>query len=130
MYSDPSGHSILAAIIIGAVIGGVVGGSIGGVAAYNSAKEAGVDGSNLFWATVSGIGKGALIGGATGSLVALTGGAIAEYGLTSIAATSMITTTATITAKATEVTILQAKNSINQKKKQLASCKRLHKLYI
>ena len=108
-FSDPTGEFILTALIVGAVIGG----AIGGTAAYNSSKSSGLVGSNLFWATAGGIGKGILIGGVAGGLVGVTGGVIYKYKATSIAGTAMITTTATIAAKATEVTALQAKKSTN-----------------
>ena len=113
MYVDPTGEFILTALIVGVIAGSVIGGSIGGVIAYNSAKSSGLEGSDLFWATASGVGKGAVIGGVAGGLVGATGGVIATYGSTSVAGTAMITATATITAKATEVTALQAKKSIN-----------------
>ena len=111
--SDPTGEFILTALIVGVVVGAVIGGAIGGTIAYNSAKSSGLEGSDLFWATAGGVGKGALIGGVAGGLVGATGGVVAAYGATSIAGTAMITATATITAKATEVTVLQAKKSRN-----------------
>ena len=110
---DPTGNFILTALIVGVVAGAVIGGTIGGTVAYNSAKSSGLEGSDLFWATVGGVGKGALIGGVAGGLAGATAGVAIEYGLASTAATAMITATATITAKATEVTALQAKKSIN-----------------
>ena len=112
-YSDPTGEFILTAIIVGAAAGAIIGGAIGGTVAYNSAKSSGKSGSDLFWATAGGIGRGALIGGVAGSLVGTTGGVVAAYGATSIAGTAMITGTGTIMAKATEVSALQAKKSIN-----------------
>ena len=66
----------------------------------------------MFTETLSGIGKGALIGGIAGGLIGATGGAIATYGVGSVAATAMITGTATIMAKATEVASLQSRSSI------------------
>ena len=112
-FSDPTGEFIFAALIVGAVGGAVVGGFIGGTVAYNSAKSSGLEGSDLFWATASGVGKEALVGGVAGGLVGATGGVVAAYGVTSVAGTTMITGTATITAKTTEVTALQAKKSAN-----------------
>ena len=112
-FSDPTGEFIFAALIIGAAAGAVVGGFIGGTVAYNSAKSSGLEGSDLFWATASGVGKEALVGGVAGGLVGATGGIVAAYGVTSVAGTAMITGTATITAKTTEVTALQAKKSAN-----------------
>lgn len=112
-FSDPTGEFILTALIVGVVAGAVIGGAIGGTVAYNSAKSSGLEGSDLFWATAGGVGKGTLIGGVAGGLVGATGGVVAAYGATSVAGTAMITATATITAKATEVTALQAKKSTN-----------------
>ena len=112
-FSDPTGEFILTAIIVGVVAGATIGGTIGGIVAYNSAKASGLEGSDLFWATVEGVGKGALIGGFAGGLAGATGGAFVEYGLTSTAMAATATATATITAKATEVAALQIKKSIN-----------------
>lgn len=64
-------------------------------------------------ATLNGVGKGAVIGAVTGGLVGATGGVVAAYGATSVAGTAMITATANIMAKATEVAALQVKKSIN-----------------
>ena len=113
MFSDPTGEFILTALIVGIAIGAVIGGAVGGTIAYNSAQSSGLEGSDLFWATAGGVGKGALIGGAAGGLVGATGGVVAAYGAGSVAGTAMITTTATISAKATEVSALQVKKSIN-----------------
>ena len=113
MFADPTGECLLTAIIIGAIAGAIIGGAIGGTVAYNSAKSSGLEGSDLFWATASGVGKGALIGSALGSLAGATGGVLATYELGSIAATAMITATANITARAFEVTALQTKKSLN-----------------
>ena len=110
-YYDPSGNFILTAIVVGLAAGAVIGGAIGGVVSYNSAKSSGMKGSDLFWATAGGIGKGALIGSVAGGLVGATGGTVLAYGAGSVAATAMITGTATITARATETTVLQAKKS-------------------
>ena len=112
-FTDPTGEFVLTVLIVGVVAGAVIGGGIGGTVAYNSAKSSGLEGSDLFWATAGGAAKGAAIGGVAGGLAGATGGVIAAYGATSVAGTAMITTTATITAKATEVTALQAKKSIN-----------------
>ena len=112
-FSDSTGEFILTALIVGIVGGAVIGGAIGGTVAYNSAKSSGLEGSDLFWATAGGVGKGALIGGVAGGLVGATGGVVAAYGATSVAGTAMITVTATITAKAIEVTALQARKSTN-----------------
>ena len=78
-FSDPTGEFILTALIVGAVAGAVIGGAIGGTVAYNSAKSSGLEGSDLFWATAGGVGKGALIGGVAGGLVGATGGVVAAY---------------------------------------------------
>ncbi len=112
-FSDPTGEFILTALIVGGVALAGVGGAIAGTVAYNSAKSSGLEGSDLFWATAGGVGKGALIGGVAGGLVSAAGGVVVAYGATSVAGTAMITATATITAKATEVTALQAKKSTN-----------------
>ena len=112
-YSDPTGEFILTAIIVGVVAGAIIGGAIGGTVSYNSAKSSGLEGSDLFWATASGVGKGAIIGGFAGGLIGATVGVVAAYGPTSIAGTAMITGTGTIMAKTTEVAALQAKKSIN-----------------
>jgi hypothetical protein len=112
-FSDPTGEFLLTALIVGVVAGAVIGGTIGGTAAYNSAKSSGLEGSDLFWATVGGAGKGTLIGGFAGGLISTAGGVVATYGATSVAGTAMITATTTIMAKATEVTALQVKKSTN-----------------
>ena len=112
-FSDPTGEFILAALIVGVVAGAIIGGAIGGTVAYNSAKSSGCEGSDLFWATAGGIGKGAVIGGIAGGLVGATCGVIPTYGVFSTATTAMVTTTLTMTAKVTEVTSLQIKKSIN-----------------
>ncbi len=111
MNSDPTGEFILTAIIIGAVAGAVIGGSVGGVVAYNSAKSSGKEGSDLFLATMGGIGKGAIIGGFAGGLTGATVGVSFVYGVTSAIGTAMITGTATIAARAMEVSVLQYKKS-------------------
>ena len=116
MHTDPSGHAILTAILIGLVIGAAVGGTAGGVIAYNAAEEAGLEGKELVLATAKGVGVGAAVGGAAGGLVGLTGGAIATYGLGSAAATTTISGTGTILARATEVGSLQYKKSYNDGK--------------
>ena len=116
MHTDPSGHAILTAILIGLVIGAAVGGTAGGVIAYNAAEDAGLEGDELFWATAKGVGVGAAVGGAAGGLVGLTGGAIATYGLGSAAATTTISGTGTILARAAEVGSLQYKKSYNDGK--------------
>ena len=113
MYVDPTGEFILTALIVGAVVGTIVGGAIGGTIAYNSAKSSGLEGSDLFWKTVKGIGEGAVVGGIFGGLIGLTGGVVAAYGAGSVAGTAMITGTVTIAARSTEVIALQAKKSKN-----------------
>jgi len=113
-YSDPTGEFITA-LVVSVIVGAVIGGTAGGVSAYNSAEASGLEGSDLFWATAEGVGKGAAIGGVAGGFLGATGGVIAApaYGATSVAGTAMITTTATVTAKATEVVVLQTRKSIN-----------------
>ena len=111
MYTDPSGHLIIAAIIIGIAGGVAVGGTVGGVISYNSAKSTGTEGSDLFWETMKGIGTGSVVGGSAGVLIGATGGVVAAYGAGSIAGTALITGTATIAARATEVGALQYKKN-------------------
>ena len=113
-FSDPTGEFILTALLVGVVTGAVIGGAVGGTVAYNSAKSTGLEGSDLFRATVGGVGKGALIGGVGGGLVGGTVGVAAVYGVTSVAGTAMITATSSIAARATEVTVLQIKKSSNE----------------
>ena len=96
------------------MVGAVSGAAIGGTAAYNSAKASGLKGKDLLCATLSGIGKGALVGTVAGGLVGATGGVVAVYGATSVAGTAMLTATATMGAKAVEVVSLQAKKSSNE----------------
>ena len=103
----------MTALIVGAVVGAVIGGIVGGTVSYNAAKTSGQTGKDLFWSTMAGVGKGALIGGVAGGLVGATGGVVAAYGAASVAGTAMITSTATIAARATEVTALQIKKSVN-----------------
>ena len=70
-YTDPSGESIIAALIIGAVIGTYVGGSIANES-YNPVKwnwESGKTWRYMFW--------GSVVGGISGAL----GGAVAASGM-------------------------------------------------
>ena len=113
-YSDINGEFIVTAIIVGSIAGAVIGGTIGGISSYNSAKRVGQGGTDLFWNTAEGIGKGILIGGITGFFIGGTGGIIAAYGAGSTAGTAAITGTATIIAKTTEVAVLQIKKNINE----------------
>ena len=113
---DPSGYFILTAMLIGATAGTIIGGTIGGTAAYKSAKEEGKTGSDLFKSTVVGVGKGAVVGGVGGGLIGATGVVVAAYGAGSVAGTTMITGTATISGKATEVASLQIKKSRKENK--------------
>ena len=110
-HADPSGEFLLTALIVGAVVGAIIGGTVGGTIAYNSAKSSGLEGADLFWETVSGVATGAVIGGVAGGFIGATGGAVAAYGVGSVAGTAMITCTATMAASAIEVTTLQAKKS-------------------
>ena len=116
MYVDPSGQFILTALIIGVVAGAVIGGTAGGVISYNAAQESGMKGADLFWETMEGIGKGAIVGGVAGGLVGATAGVVVAYGAGSIAGTAMITGTATIAARATEVVGLQYQKSLDDGK--------------
>lgn len=116
MFVDPTGEAVLTSILIGAAVGAaigiVIGGTIGGTIAYNSAKSSGAEGSDLFWATAGGVGKGALIGGIGGGLLGAAGGAIAAGGFFTTAATTTLSTVANVAAKSAEVSILQIKKSI------------------
>ena len=111
-FFDPTGGFILTALIVGIVTGTVIGGAIGGTVAYNSARSSGLEGSDLFWATASGVGKGAAIGGVAGGLIGATSGVVAAYGATSVIGTATITATSTVLARTTEVSILQTKKSM------------------
>ena len=108
---DPTGEFILTAIVIGIVAGAVIGGAAGGAVAYNAAKSAGVDGTDLFWETARGVGIGASVGAVAGGFIGATGGVLAAYGASSVAGTAMITCSLSITAAATEVSVLQAKQT-------------------
>ncbi len=112
-FVDPTGEFIFAALIIGAVAGAIIGGAIGGTIAYNAAKESGVEGVDLLLETAEGVAKGALIGSVAGGLVGATTGTILAYGAASTAGTAMITVTATVSARITEVVALQSKKSSN-----------------
>lgn len=113
MYADPTGESIvLTALILGAVIGAAIGGTLGGTIAYNAAKSEGLEGSDLLEATLQGVGKGALIGGVAGGLIGASGGAAFVYGLTSVAGSTMITSTSTLVLGAFEVGTLQFRKSL------------------
>lgn len=116
VYSDPSGHFILTALVVGAIAGAVIGGTVGGVSSYKSAKEEGKTGSDLFWSTAAGVGKGAAVGGVGGGLIGATGGIVATFGAGSIAGTAAISGAITTASKATEVGILQYKKSKNEGK--------------
>ena len=113
---DPSGNFILTALVVGAIAGAVIGGAVGGVSSYKSAKEEGKTGSDLFWSTAAGIGKGAVVGGVGGGLIGAAGGVVATYGAASVAGTVAISSGITITSKAEEVGILQYKKSKNEGK--------------
>lgn len=82
---------------------------MGGVSSYKSAKEEGKTGSDLFWSTAAGVGKGAVVGGVGGGLIGATGGIVATFGAGSIAGTAAISGAITTASKATEVGILQYK---------------------
>ena len=112
MYQDPSGNSIIGAIVIGAIIGGAIGGSVGGVIAYNAAQESGLEDLDLIQETLAGVAKGAIVGSIAGGLVSVTGAVIVEYGMGSALGTAMITGTGTIAARAVEVGALQYRKSI------------------
>ena len=88
----------------------------GGVSSYKSAKEEGKTGSDLFWSTAAGVGKGAVVGGVGGGLIGATGGIVATFGAGSIAGTAAISGAITTASKATEVGILQYKKSKNEGK--------------
>ncbi len=78
MNVDPSGEFFLICFIIGMVAGAVIGAVVGGVAAYQTAKETGATGWELFGWTVFGILGGAVVGGAIGAVAGGTvGGLIA-----------------------------------------------------
>lgn len=115
-YSDPSGNFILTAIVVGAIAGAVIGGTVGGVSSYKSAKEEGKTGSDLFWSTAAGVGKGAVVGGVGGGLIGATAGIVGTFGAGSIAGTAAISGSITTASKATEVGILQYKKSKNEGK--------------
>ena len=73
MGVDPLGTFILTtAMVWGLIIGAVIGAVAGGITAYESAKQSEKDGSDLFWATMAGIGTGAALGAGVG-LVATAG---------------------------------------------------------
>ena len=59
MYSDPSGHSLISAIIIGAIVGAVVGGVYGGITAHMS-------GQSVLGGVLSGIVGGLIMGAGAG----------------------------------------------------------------
>ena len=97
-------------------MGAVIGAVAGGIIAYNAAKESGKEGDDLYAAMWGGVGKGAVIGAVGGTLIAATGGAMA--GASGVAAGStagyaIVTGTATVAAKATEIATLQARKSMN-----------------
>ena len=53
MYCDPSGHSVILAMLIGAGIGAIVGAGVG--QASNTSDKLGIAGWKKFWYSVSGI---------------------------------------------------------------------------
>ena len=111
-YFDCNGEFVLTTLLVCVGVGLVVGGGIGGTIAYKSAKSSGKEGSELFWDTAAGAGKGSLIGGIFGGLIGLTGGAATgAFGVGSIQGTAIITSAATVSAKAVEVSVLQARKS-------------------
>lgn len=66
IYYDPSGQSF---ILIGFIIGTIIGAIVVGKYAYNTAKENGANGWELFGWTMLGIIGGGLIGGAIGAIL-------------------------------------------------------------
>lgn len=81
-----------------------------------ASEEEGKTGSDLFWSTAAGVGKGAVVGGVGGGLIGATGGIVATFGAGSIAGTAAISGAITTASKATEVGILQYKKSKNEGK--------------
>ena len=116
MYVDPTGHFALTTFIIGVAAFALIGGIVGGIISYNSAKEQGLDGIDLFAETTKGIGKGIAAGTFAGCLAMSTAGAIVTYGIGSIASTAMITFSANVTLRSIEVAALQYKKSTNDGK--------------
>ena len=76
VYSDPTGHSILACIIIGAIIGAAVGGTVAAVASKKTT------GSVNGWAVAGGIVGGGIVGGLAGWGI---GAAVAGAGAAGVA---------------------------------------------
>ena len=53
-------------MVWGLIIGAVIGAVVGGITAYESAKQSGKEEADLFWATMAGIGTGAVLGAGVG----------------------------------------------------------------
>ena len=64
---DPSGHFAISLTMLGLIIGAAIGATAGGIAAYNIAKNNGVEGWELFGWTMAGVVGGGVIGGALGA---------------------------------------------------------------
>ena len=83
MYSDPTGQSIIIAIILG--LGFIAGGVVGGKLAYDNAINDGKTGTDLFWSTIGGIIVGGFFGFAVaGASVALISVGAGAFGLKTI----------------------------------------------
>ena len=110
-FVDPSGNSIISVFLWSVGIGIVAGGTVGGIIAYNAAASSGSNGSDTFYQTVSGVGKGAVAGGVAGALAGANIVSISTFGPSSVAGTAVITGTMTIAARAVEVGALQYQKS-------------------
>ncbi len=66
-YCDPSGHFAISLTVLGLIAGSIIGGAIGGIAAYNTAKDNGVTGWDLFGWTMVGVLGGGIVGGVAGA---------------------------------------------------------------
>ena len=65
-YYDPSGCLAISLTMLGLIIGAVIGATVGGIIAYNTAKNQGAEGWELFGWTMLGVVGGGVIGGALG----------------------------------------------------------------
>ena len=108
--ADYNGEELVI-LLVCVIVGVVVGGTYGGVSAYNAAKESGETGSDLFWSTAAGVGKGAFVGGVLFGVGGVSATAYAAFGANSIAFLTSASSTVTIYARAAEVAVLQERKS-------------------
>ena len=113
MFTDPSGHSIIAVIAALVVAGTIIGAVASGTIAYYNAKESGGDGDELLQTTIEGAVKGALIGGTVSGIASICGYIIVTCGIPSIAGCSAFTSMVIGGSTILEMSVLQYRSSMD-----------------